>query len=302
MRNSVRAHGCIASAKLRCVMRVRFSFLAASAAVIALTPLGAARGQAPSGDSARVVGAVRPPAAFSKVEVRRFAGLLGLGVAAYSLDEIARDRVIGVSDPPSSLSARLADVGNFYGSPGVMALGAAMWGGGLVAKRPTLAASGLRALEAIAVSGLVTSALKETMGRARPYIATDGRADWQLFRGARSSTGDYESFASGHATAAFAFAAAVTGEVALRAPAHTRTVGIVTFGLAGLTAYARMHGDRHWLSDVTVGAGIGTVTALAIRRWHATRPDNAIDRWLLRPVIAPSPFGGTRVGLEILAR
>ena len=201
-----------------------------------------------------------------------------------------------------NVGAALADIGNLYGSPGAITLGWVMWGGGLVAKRPTLAASGLRALEAITISGFVTKALKESMGRARPYVAVDGRADWQLFRGARSSTGEYESFASGHATAAFAFAAAVTGEVALRAPEHARAVGVVTFGLAGLTAYARMHDDVHWLSDVTVGAGIGTVTALAIRRWHATRPDNAIDRWLLRPVIAPSPFGGTRVGFEILTR
>lgn len=283
-------------------MRIRFFSLAALAALGLVAPGSALRGQELAGDTARTARAERPPAAFSRFEARRFAAVFGLGVVAYSVDEIARERVNGVSDPSGSLGARLADIGNFYGSPGAIGFGALMWGGGLVAKRPTIATSGLRALEAIAVSGVVTSVLKETMGRARPYITTDGRADWQLFRGTRTSTGDYESFPSGHATAAFAFAAAVTAEVALRAPERARTVGVVTYGLAGLSAYARMHGDRHWLSDVTVGAGVGTVTALAIRRWHLTRPDNAIDRLLLRPVIAPSPFGGTRFGFEILTR
>jgi membrane-associated phospholipid phosphatase len=94
----------------------------------------------------------------------------------------------------------------------------------------------------------------------------------------------------------------VTGEVRLRAPAHARTVGVLTYGAALATAYARMHDDRHWLSDVTVGAGIGTVTGWAITRWHETRPENPIDRVLLRPVIAPAPLGGMRVGLSMQSR
>ena len=90
----------------------------------------------------------------------------------------------------------------------------------------------------------------------------------------------------------------MTSEVARRAPEHARWVGITTYSLAVTTAYARMHDDRHWLSDVTVGAGIGTVTAWAITRWHATRPDNPIDRILLRPVVAASPLE-TRVGVSV---
>jgi membrane-associated phospholipid phosphatase len=268
--------------------------------VATVVPMAAMRGQETPRDTAPA--SEPPPPAFSRVEARRFLGVVALGAVAYTLDEAARERFIGTGDRPGDLRYEVAAAGNKFGSPGAVTLGVLMWGGGLIARRPTLAASGLRAIEAITVSGFVTTVLKETAGRARPNVAVSGRTDWQLLRGARTSGGDYEAMASGHATAAFAFATAVTGEVALRAPERARAVGVVTFGLAGLTAYARMHDDRHWLSDVTVGAGIGTVTALAIRRWHTTRPENVIDRWLLRPTVTRSPFGGLRVGLELTPR
>ena len=94
----------------------------------------------------------------------------------------------------------------------------------------------------------------------------------------------------------------MTAEVALRAPRHARWVGIVSYGSALTTAYARMHDDRHWLSDVTVGAGIGTVTALAIHRWHRTRPENGIDAFFLKPVLAPMRDGSTALGFSMAFR
>lgn len=283
-------------------MRVRSSLLCAAALLTGSASSLAIRAQGVPTETTAAAVAERPPPAFSSVEAKRFLGVLGLGVLAYTLDDPVREYFVDPADPSGQAGRVMAEWGNFYGSPGVLGLGIALWGGGLVARKPTVAASGLRAIEAIVVSSLVTGGLKESMGRARPYVAVRGREDWKLMRGATTSGGEYQSFASGHTTAAFAFATAVTSEVALHAPQHARAVGVATFSMAGLTAYARMHDDRHWLSDVTVGAGIGTVTALAITRWHATRPENGIDRWLLRPVIAPSPFGGTRLGFELRVR
>lgn len=244
----------------------------------------------------------RPPAAFSMLETKRFAAVAALGGLAYLGDHAARDAVRGAGPQGNGVLDGLTEFGNAWGQPGVVGLGFAMWGGGLMAKRPTVAASGLRAIEAITVSGTVTSLLKMTFGRARPYLSPDDPSNFQLFRGVGAPDGRYAAMPSGHATAAFAFAAAVTGEVRLRAPEHARMVGVLTYGAALATAYARMHDDRHWLSDVTVGAGIGTVTGLAITRWHATRPENSIDRVLLRPVLAPAPLGGMRVGVSLLTR
>jgi membrane-associated phospholipid phosphatase len=248
------------------------------------------------------VGSSPPPAAFSMVETKRFAVVAALGGLAYFGDQSARDAVRGARPQGNATLDAMTEFGNAWGQPGVVGLGFALWGGGLVTKNPTVAASGLRAIEAITVSGTVTSVLKMAFGRARPFLSPDDPSDFQLFRRLEAPDGGYTAMPSGHATAAFAFASAVTGEVRLRAPQHTRTVGVLTYGAAAVTAYARMHDDRHWLSDVTVGAGIGTVTGWAITRWHATRPDNPIDRALLRPVVAPSRDGGMQFGVSLQTR
>lgn len=278
---------------------LRLSLLLAWLSGVALPAAaqGTVQGEGPSPDPRPAEAAARPPAAVTMVEAKRFAAVAALGGLAYLADQPVRDALRAPQSGGQGVGEGLSNVAYYYGQPGVAVLAAGMWGTGLLTERPTLARSGLRGMEAIAVSGAVTVLLKELSGRARPDVAPGAKDDWQLARAFRSGN-DYQSMASGHATVAFAFATAVTQAVAESAPEHARLVGIATFGMAGVTAWQRMYDERHWLSDVTVGAGIGTVTALAIGRWHRTRPDNAIDRVFLRPVLAPSR-DGMRAGLEL---
>lgn len=266
-----------------------------SCGLLLLAGAGSARAQEVHADSVAA-----PPRAFSMVETRRFAGVLALGGLAYLADDAARDALRDRSNATGGVVHGLDRFGYYYGDPGVAVLGLAMWGVGRVADRPGLASSGLRGMEAVVVSGAVVWALKELTGRARPEVAPHAKDDFKLFRGLETSGSDYRSMASGHAAVTFAFAAAVTADVARHAPQAARAVGVTTFGLATLTAWQRMHDDRHWLSDVTVGGGIGIVTALAITRWHATRPTNVIDRWLLRPATFTTPRGDRAVGLSLV--
>lgn len=268
------------------------------AVLMALLP-GDALAQGAVGDS---LPPADPPGAITRVEVARFAGVAALGGLAYLADDPVRDGLRGRSAESTGLLHGMNKFGYYYGEPGVAVLGLAMWGAGLATQRPALAVSGFRAMEAVAVSGMVTVVLKELTGRARPDVPPNAKDDWQLSRTLGRSGNDYKAMPSGHATVAFAFATAVTGAVAERAPRHTRAVALTTYGLATLTAWQRMYDDRHRLSDVTVGAGVGVVTALAITRWHATRPDNGIDRVFLRPVLGPAAGGGMRVGVSLLPR
>jgi membrane-associated phospholipid phosphatase len=264
---------------------------------------GLACGALPLGAQAeRDSTAAAPPGAFTWVEARRFAGVAALGAIAYLADDAARDALRERPSSATSLTDALSGLGYYYGDPGVAVLAVAMWGSGRLAHRPALAASGFRGMEAVAVSGVVVSVLKGIAGRARPEVSPHAKDDWRILRGFRGDESDYRAMASGHATVTFAFATAVTGEVARRAPRAARVVGVTTFGLAAVTSWQRMHADRHWLSDVTVGAGIGTVTALAIARWHATRPTNAIDRLFLGPTLMAAPDGSMAVGFSISPR
>lgn len=246
--------------------------------------------------------AASPPAAIGRTEAARVGIVLALGGLAYLADDAVRDRLRDPFPGSGGFGDDVFAFADHYGDPGVALLAVAFWGTGLVAKRPVLAEVGLRGVEAVGVSGLTTVLLKELTGRARPRVAPNDPADWQLLRPTRSGSEDHRSMPSGHTTAVFAFATAVTGTVQRRAPQHAAWVGASTFTLAGLTAWQRMRADAHWLSDVTVGAGVGTVTALAILRWHDTRPENAIDRWLLRPVVRPMDDGSTAVGLSLAWR
>jgi membrane-associated phospholipid phosphatase len=240
----------------------------------------------------------RPPAVVTRGDLRKLAIGAGLAVLAYQADPSVRREVRSAAWQRSDALGALADLGNGWGQPGVVALGVVLWGGGFYTHHRTVAAVGLRGLEAITVSSLVTKVLKGAIGRARPRVSPTDAWDVEFGRGFSSTSGDYESMPSGHATAAFAFAAAVTSEVARRAPEHARLVGVTTFGLAGATAYARLYRDAHWGSDVTMGAAIGTVGGWAVTRWHATRPGNRPDAILL-PLLVTTPTGRTAVGVSI---
>lgn len=241
-----------------------------------------------------------PSPALGWPELRRFSGVALLGGLAYLVDAPARDALRRPADDPAFVDGA-ANFAYYYGQPGVAFLATGMWATGLATARPTLAVSGFRAMEAIAVSGTVTVLLKELFGRARPDVVPNTKDGWGEAAPFSGASNDFKAMPSGHATVAFAFATAVTQAVAERRPEYARRVGVTTFGLAGLVAWQRMYDDRHWLSDVTVGAGIGTVTALAIGRWHRTRRDDPIDRLFLRPVVMPLR-DGVGLGLEVQTR
>ncbi len=187
----------------------------------------------------------------------------------------------------SSLLSDAASAFNAYGSPGVFAGTAALYAAGWATRRPKVARLGLRTGETILLSGIVTGGLKGIAGRARPYASPQRPGDWRLFSGVRD--GARQSFPSGHTTAAFAFAAAMDREYRVLGLRSAYWVGPALYGAATLTGLARMHADKHWASDVVMGAGVGLVSALVVSRFHAARyqqPPRWIDRRLL-----PRPRG-----------
>jgi membrane-associated phospholipid phosphatase len=113
----------------------------------------------------------------------------------------------------------------------------------------------LAATEAIAAGTLLTQASKFATGRLRP----DGWA-----RGGGTTADSKMSFWGGHTMLAFTVAAALTQVARLRARPGWRWMALASFLGAAATAWLRVAADRHWLSDVVVGAGVGTAVGLGV--------------------------------------
>jgi hypothetical protein len=64
------------------------------------------------------------------------------------------------------------------------------------------------------------------------------------------------------------------------------------YGGATLVGLSRMYHNKHWASDVVLGAGIGTFSGLKVVRYSHAHPDNFIDRVILKTSIAPDGHGG----------
>ncbi|HEV7993853.1 MAG TPA: phosphatase PAP2 family protein [Gemmatimonadaceae bacterium] len=175
-------------------------------------------------------------------------------------------------------------------APGSYFIGGSMYLAGRLSKNDKLADLGLHGTEALVVGEVVGFVIKGVAGRQRPYVRPRDPNSFQLFRGFGRSDA-YRSFPSGHTTSAFAAAAAVTSETSRWWPGSTWIVGPALYGGAALAGVSRMYNNRHWASDVLVGAGIGTFAGLKVVRYQHTHPGNRLDRWLLTGSLVPTPEG-----------
>jgi len=134
--------------------------------------------------------------------------------------------------------------------------------------------------------------LKGVLGRARPYVTNDTNPhDFGFGRG--FGNGKYQSFPSGHTTAAFAAAAAVTSEPRRWWPHGQWVVASVMYGGATLVGLSRIYHNDHWASDVALGAAIGTFGGLKVVRYSHQHPDNFIDRVMLPMHVQPTAHGAS---------
>lgn len=190
----------------------------------------------------------------------------------------------------------------FVGSYGAFIIGGGMYVVGRAADKPRLAHLAVHGLESAVVAATTTGVLKTILGRARPFVAGhDDPHDFQLMRGIRSDS--YQAFPSGHTTMTFAIASAVTLELEQWHPRSAWVVGPLLYGGATLVGLSRMYEDKHWASDVVMGAAIGTFAGLKTVRFTHTRAGNRIDRWLLGDeALQFSVLPGTDGTLRLAAR
>ncbi|MFC1785724.1 phosphatase PAP2 family protein [Candidatus Neomarinimicrobiota bacterium] len=172
--------------------------------------------------------------AFTKKSNLLIIGTAGLGtILAYQYD----DRIQDYIQREGLLHNRVSQFGDFYGG---------IWSAWLLPVSIIITSKAsdvsnremLEKLEfaasALVANGVTTVILKQLIGRERP-----------------NGSNNY-AMPSGHTSHSFAVAV-IANEL------YGRKIGTVAYLIAGLVAVSRINDNEHYLSDVIVGAGLGTI-------------------------------------------
>ncbi|MDH5705983.1 MAG: phosphatase PAP2 family protein [Candidatus Aminicenantes bacterium] len=203
------------------------------------------------------------PAHWKKKDFLKLSAVLGTGLILYAVDQDIRQ---WVQDNSTSSSEHFSNFVTHFGDGGVLAgLIAAIYTTGELSKSNGLRKTALSSLESWLTTGVVVGVMKFTIGRARPYTEESSCSFHPFSTGSRNY-----SFPSGHASAAFAVATAIAEQ------SKKDYVDVAAYTLASLVALSRVHKDKHWASDVFVGACMGYFIAKKISALDRDRNSNRV--------------------------
>jgi len=163
---------------------------------------------------------------------------------AFSLDPKIKENV---SQQHTTSLDNLTGFGEKYGTisyAGIFAGG--MYLTGKIIGNKSVATTGRMLTESVLYSGLAVSLLKYTVGRSRPYT-DEGPVTMFTYSFQEANV----SFPSGHTATAFAISTVLANRI------NNPFATVALYGLAGFTGYQRIYDNKHWFSDVFVGAAIG---------------------------------------------
>ena len=226
-------------------------------------------------------------------------GVMLAALLARRVDDHYAQRLQDSSTQANEKLHKLATVVRTTAAPGAYIISTSMYLTGRLVKNDHMASLGLHSTEALLLGELTGGVLKGLIGRQRPYVTPQNSHSFGFLRG--FGGGDqYRSFPSGHSLAAFAAAAAVSSETSDWWPNTRWIIGPVLFSGATLTAVSRMYDNRHWASDVIVGAGLGTFAGLKVVRYNNAHPGSRLEKLFLRGSITPAAGGGHEFHWSIL--
>ena len=227
---------------------------------------------------------------FNGRDVVRAAGFAGLTVAMFPLDRSIARRLTNERSKANRFLNGSSKGVELIADPGSIIIGSSLYLVGRFTNHPDIEDLGWHGTEAVLLGGATAWVLKGLTGRARPFVTGDSTAHDFKFGGGFGNA-DRQSFPSGHTTAAFAAAAAVTSEAERMWPHHFWLVAPAMYGGASLVGVSRMYHDKHWASDVALGAAIGTFSGLKVVRYSHAHPQNFLDRAILRADVQQWPDG-----------
>lgn len=155
--------------------------------------------------------------------------------------------------------------GNRY-SPYIMA---GMYVAGAVIKDRELKNTALLTFKSYAISTSIYLLTKSMIRRNRPAY-TDNNLD---FHPPFSSDRYHTSFPSGHTLTVMTLATAVSEAYGKQ---H-RWIPWVAYGIAGLTGVSRIYHNRHWSSDVWIGASLGYFVTRSVFKNNRVKKRTGFD-------------------------
>ncbi|HFE64804.1 MAG TPA: phosphatase PAP2 family protein [Caldithrix sp.] len=150
----------------------------------------------------------------------------------------------------SDFADRLFEWDKIQGDKYSLWTAAVFYTAGWFTKNQRLHKMGLNSIEAFVYAGEISSLLKTTIGRRRPY----GGDSQYIFKPFHRKT-TYRSLPSGHTVTAFAVSTAFAKSL------PNKIWKIFWYGSAGLVAAARVYHNAHWFSDLFPSAVLGYVVA-----------------------------------------
>ncbi len=180
------------------------------------------------------------------------AGAVGL---TYVFDSNIRDKV--QANKNHTLD-KATEAGSIVGDPFVhLGIAAAVYGGGALAGSAKWQEMGEMLGEAALLADASGFILKESIGRARPFVNNDKGS----FRPFQFKT-DYDSMPSLHTASSFAMASV------LSATSESIPAKILYYSAASFVGFSRMYKDKHWASDVVLGAALGELCGRVVTNYH----------------------------------
>lgn len=257
--------------------------------LVGLAVAAPVRGQEPPRDTVQAGAAAGVPEPVHRAPEWPVLGLAAGALVALPFDESIARELGAPNVQRAAVLGGLADGFRIYGFPGTVVLAASLYAVGRIEDDAGVAAMGLRGIEAIAAAQTLTVAAKLMVGRNRPHVDPDDPFRLRFGGGFRGD--EHRSWPSGHTSAAFALAAAITAESRYCCAERTALIAPVLFGGALLAGLSRMYEAKHWTSDVLAGAAGGTLAGLRVVRHHRERPGGLLDEWLLPQAIVPTGDG-----------
>lgn len=192
---------------------------------------------------------------------KKFGIFTGVAVASGFADESIQRNALTLRNKSKAVRNVGKFVSNFGGVYEVVSL-AAFGGYGVIAHNNKMKTTTLLASQAYITGGIIESVLKTLSGRTRPNYYSNGVEAEPKFIGpfgntAKDATGkrSNSSFPSGHTTVAFAAATVFAKEYA-----NHPIVPIIAYSAATLISVSRITENKHWATDVLVGAALGLLT------------------------------------------